>query len=58
MLGRCKKECTQDYRSHYPNNYDCADYYEAHLFTFEVINPIKEKENKNALDRKIQTKEF
>ena len=60
FVGRCKKKCERDYNSnHRPNNYDCSDYYEINMRTFEITNQEeKEGDNKNALDRKTQTKEF
>ena len=44
LIGRCKKLCKQDYDiSHHPNNYDCKDYQEVNLITFEVISGSSKK---------------
>jgi len=35
-FGKCK-ECQRDYdTNHHPNNYDCRDYVEINLLTFNV----------------------
>jgi hypothetical protein len=44
LIGRCKntngkEECKRDYdTTHHPNNYDCKDYQEVSMITFEVKN--------------------
>lgn len=45
LIGRCK-DCTINYNSNnHPNNYDCKDYQEANIHTFEV-----EKKDEEGLD--------
>ncbi|MCK4647396.1 hypothetical protein KAT24_00510 [Candidatus Pacearchaeota archaeon] len=53
FLGRCDKECKRDYNpKHYPNNYDCPDYYEINIGIVKVIDKKDRRNIKNAVDRK------
>ena len=37
LIGICENLCQRDYdTNHHPNNYDCKDYTEINLLTFEV----------------------
>tara|TARA_Y100000310_G_scaffold72424_1_gene68453 strand:+ start:3248 stop:3454 length:207 start_codon:yes stop_codon:yes gene_type:complete len=33
----CDKECTRDYESHHPNNYDCSRHIPITIWGYEVV---------------------